>query len=58
MSSPELFTAYGVAGLVIAIMMLTALKIVRGAGAAPAGQRPSEHRTAKSFRLPLAPTRR
>jgi hypothetical protein len=58
MSNPELLAAYGVAGSVIAVIMLTALRIIRSAGTAPAGQHPRENRVAKTFWPPLAPTRR
>jgi hypothetical protein len=58
MSHPELLAAYGVAGSVIAVIMLTALRIVRGAGTPPTGPRPREDRIAKIFWPPVAPTRR
>jgi hypothetical protein len=58
MSNPELLTAYGVAGIVVAGMLLTALKIVRGTGTTEPTPRPGKVRQVKIFWPPLAPARR
>jgi hypothetical protein len=55
MFNPELLTAYGVAGLVIFCMMLTALKIIRDTGVEEQAPRTGKDRT---ILWPLAPARR
>lgn len=57
MWNPELLTAYGVAGLVVTLMMLTAFKIVRASGGEPV-QPNRRGRDARAFWPPLAPGRR
>jgi hypothetical protein len=58
MLNPELLTAYGVAGIVVTGMLLTALKIVRDTSTAEPTQRSGEVRRTKAFWPPLAPVRR
>ncbi len=58
MLNPELLTAYGVAGVVVATMMLTAFKIIRDSNPDDAAARREPARAQKAFWPPLAPGRR
>ncbi len=58
MLNPELLTAYGIAGIVVMTMMLTALKIIRDTESREPVPSRESRRAARAFWPPLAPGRR